>query len=64
MIKKAGWIFVLGAILLFIANVFTLGNQVVIIAKWASITSTIIGFVVCPIIFFIGIWILVMGKDK
>ena len=43
--KKAGWICILGAILLFVADIFTLANQVVITAKWASTASTLIGFI-------------------
>jgi uncharacterized membrane protein len=62
--KKAGWIWILGAIFLFIANFFTLGNQVVITAKWASIASTLVAFLVCPILILIGVGILILGGKK
>ena len=62
--KKAGWIWILAAIFLFISNFFTLANQVIITAKWASIASTLIGLVLCPALILIGIGILILGSKK
>jgi uncharacterized membrane protein len=60
--KKVGWIWIIGAILLFISNFFTLANQYVVIAKWADITSGIIALFVCPVLILIGVAILILGK--
>jgi len=62
--KKAGWIWIIGAILLFIINFVTLGNQSFVIASWASMLGKLIGFIVCPILLLIGIAILILGKSK
>ena len=61
---KVGWIYIFGAIILFIINVFTLANQLIITAKWASTASTLIGFVVCPILLLVGVAILILGGKK
>lgn len=60
--KKFGWIWILVAIFLFIANFFTLSNMYFIKANWASIASILIGFIVCPALLLIGIGILILGK--
>ncbi len=62
--KKAGWIWILCSIFLFIANFFTLGNQVIVTAKWASTASTLIAFLICPALLLIGIGILILGGKK
>ena len=59
--KKVGWIWILGAIFLFIANFFTLGNQVFTTVGWASTASTLVAFIVCPALILIGIGILILG---
>jgi len=64
MLKKTGWLWILGAIFLLIADFFILGNKSFITAKWADVTASIIGFVVCPLLILIGIFILIMGKSK
>jgi len=62
--KKAGWIWITGAILLFISDFFTLGNLFFIKAQWADILSLIISFVICPILLFIGIRTLILGEKE
>ena len=62
--KKIGWIWVTGAIFLFISNFFTLGNQYFTTEKWAGIASFVIGFIVCPIFLFIGIRMIILGNKK
>jgi uncharacterized membrane protein len=62
--KKVGWIWIVGAVLLFAVNFLTLGNQSLITGKLASTLSVIIGFVICPILIFIGISILILGKKE
>lgn len=61
--KKAGWIWIVGAIFLFIANFMTLGNQSFFITgKLVSMFSVILSLVICPILLLIGIAILILGK--
>jgi len=63
MIKKSGWIWILGAVFLFITDLFTLANQAFIIAKWADMASSIIALFVCPVLILIGVAILILGKN-
>ena len=62
--KKVGWIWIIGAFLLFIVNFITFGNKVMFTASWASIVSGIIGFLICPLLIFIGIIIFILGGKK
>jgi len=62
--RKTGWIWILGAVFLLIADFFTLGNQSFITANWANTTSALIGFVLCPALILVGIGILILGKNK
>lgn len=59
-----GWIFIIGAFLLFAINFVTFGNQAMFTASWATIVSGIIGFAVCPLLIFAGIVIFILGKKK
>jgi len=61
--KKAGWIWILGAVFLFIANFFTLANLYFTTASWASIASNLIALLVCPALILIGVAILILGKN-
>lgn len=62
--KTIGLIWILGAILLFISDFFILANKLIIDAAWASMASTFIAFLVCPVLMLIGVWILIMGGKK
>lgn len=62
--KKVGWIWIIGAIFLLIADFFTLGNQSFTTWAGASMLSSIIGFIICPLLILIGIGILILGDKK
>jgi hypothetical protein len=62
MLKKTGWLWIISSIILFFVNFFTLGNSVITKASWANVLSGVIGYAVCPILFLIGIFVLIMGK--
>ncbi len=62
--KKVGWIWIIGAVLLFISDFLTFGNQSFSTVAWAGIVSSTVSFIICPILLFIGVAILFLGKDK
>jgi len=62
--KNRGWILIIVALILFAINFFTIWNQSMITAKWASMLGIIIGLVICPILFLLGIVLLLFSKKK
>jgi len=62
--RNKGWILIFVAVILFAVNFFTIWNQSMITAKWASMLGTIIGLIICPILFLLGIIMLLQKTRK